>query len=183
MPEDFNTSGYGKPEESPKNGKIRVKLICPLFPGAVLEADSVLLPALDGDILILPNRAPIFLSLRAGRMIVYNKGQKPVVFFVSGGVCEVRRNLCPVLAWGGREEKIDVRLIARYLEDALKVYPSYRSSLAKTEAVTRIDFFKMVLDELHYDPTTEKTPRGKKEKPIRLFETLGLQKENEENEE
>ena len=71
MPENkpaLNPFGYNPPEESPKNGKIRVKLITPLFEATIIEADKVLLPALDGDILILPERAPIFFSIRPGRM-------------------------------------------------------------------------------------------------------------------
>ncbi len=148
------------PEVSPKNGKVRVKLICPLYPVATMEADSVLLPAVDGDILILPERAPIFFNLKAGRMIVYNKGEKPISFLVSSGICEVRRNLCPVLAWGGYEEKIDAEQIAKQLEKAEQVFASYRSGLGKTEAASRIDFFKKVLEELHYEQ--KKTDSGKK---------------------
>lgn len=143
-------------EEAPKNGKVRVKLICPLFPVATMEADSVLLPAVDGDILILPERAPIFFNLTAGRMIVYNKGQKPISFLVSSGICEVRRNLCPVLAWGNYEDKIDVEAVARQLAKAENVFDSYRSGLGKTEAASRIDFFKKVLEELHYNPVKDK---------------------------
>ncbi len=135
-------------EESPKNGKIRVKLICPLYPVATLEADSVLLPAVDGDILILPNRAPIFFNLTAGRMIVYNKGEKPVSFMVSSGICEVRRNLCPVLAWGQYEDKIDRASVEKRLAKAHKVFKTYRSNFGRTEAASRIEFFKKVLEEL-----------------------------------
>lgn len=174
MPEELiNTNGYNAPEEAPKNGKIRVKMICPLFAGAVMEADSVLLPALDGDILILPERAPLFLSLRPGRMIVYNKGEQPISFLISSGIAEIRRNLCPVLAWGGREEKIDASIIAQHLEAALKVFPSCRSALAKTEAAARISFFKMVLEELNYDEKTA-PPVDKKKKRQRLIDTLGV---------
>ncbi len=136
------------PEEAPKNGKIRVKLICPLYPVATLEADSVLLPAVDGDILILPNRAPIFFNLTAGRMIVYNKGEKPVSFMVSSGICEVRRNLCPVLAWGQYEDKIDKETVEKRLAKAHKVFKTYRSDFGRTEAASRIEFYKKVLEEL-----------------------------------
>ena len=66
------------PEEAPKNGKIRVKLISPLKEVFSMEADKVLLPAVDGDILILPDRAPIFISLKAGRMVIYNKGEENI---------------------------------------------------------------------------------------------------------
>ncbi len=144
-------------EKAPENGKIRVKLICPLYTVAVLEADSVLIPALDGDIVILPDRAPLFFSLRAGRMIVYNKGEKPVSFLVSGGICEVRRNLCPVLAWGGYEERIDVEEIAQRLKKAQKVLAGYHSDFGKTEAASRIQFFKTVLKELDYKETKDET--------------------------
>ena len=147
------------PEESPANGKIRVKLICPLYPVTTMEADSVLIPAVDGDILILSNRAPIFFNLTAGRMIVYNKGEKPVSFLVSSGICEVRRNLCPVLAWGGFEEKIDAEKIAKQLKKAEEVFAGYRSGLGKTEAASRIDFFKKILEELDYHPTDEKSDK------------------------
>ena len=144
-------------EKAPENGKIRVKLICPLYTVAVLEADSVLIPALDGDIVILPDRAPLFFSLRAGRMIVYNKGEKPVSFLVSGGICEVRRNLCPVLAWGGYEERIDVEEIAQRLKKAQKVLAGYHSDFGKTEAASLIQFFKTVLKELDYKETKDET--------------------------
>ena len=93
------------PEEAPKNGKIRVKLISPLKEVFSMEADKVLLPAVDGDILILPDRAPIFISLKAGRMVIYNKGEENINYLISAGICEVRRNLCPVLAWGVQEDK------------------------------------------------------------------------------
>ncbi len=147
MPHSLN--GQNQPEPSPENGKIRVKLITPLFESYVVEADSVLLPALDGDILLLPERAPIFLSLRPGRMIVYNKDKEPIKFLVSSGVCEFRRNLCPVMAWGGLEDKINPEKIKKQLDVALKALPTI-PSLAKSEALSRIDFFKMVLKELKY---------------------------------
>ena len=145
-----------QPEPSPANGKIRVKLITPLFESYVVEADSVLLPALDGDILILPDRAPIFLSLKAGRMIVYNKGEEPIHFLVSSGVCEIRRNLCPVMAWGGRLDKINPERIEQQLKVALKALPTTHS-LAKTEALSRIEFLEMVLKELNYESDVAKS--------------------------
>lgn len=138
-------------EKAPENGKIRMKLICPMYSVATLEADSVLLPAAEGDILILPNRAPIFFNLRPGRMVVYNKGQKPVNFLVSAGICEVRRNLCPVLAWGEQEDKIDVEQVKKQLEKAHKSLSDYRTDLGKTEASSRVEYLEMVLKELNAD--------------------------------
>ena len=171
----LNPFGYNPPEESPKNGKIRVKLITPLFEACVIEADQVLLPALDGDILILPNRAPIFFSLRPGRMIIYNEGEEPIRFLISSGICEVRRNLCPVMAWGGREDKINPVKIKEQLDAALKALPS-ADSIAKTEALSRINFFNMVLKELNFFETEE---AGKKTNSKNLQITpqdLGIEK-------
>lgn len=154
----LNPFGHNQPEESPKNGKIRVKLITPLSEATIIEADKVLLPALDGDILILPDRAPIFFSLRPGRMIIYNNAEEPVSFLISSGVCEVRRNLCPVMAWGDREDKINPCKIKEQLDSALKALPS-TDSIAKSEALSRINFFKMVLKELNFKENDEKTKK------------------------
>ncbi len=175
MPEPskaLNPFGYNPPEEAPKNGKIRVKLITPLFEATVIEADKVLLPALDGDILILPDRAPIFFSLRPGRMIVYNQGEEPVSFLISSGVCEVRRNLCPVMAWGGREDKINPIKIKEQLDAALKALPA-SDSIAKTEALSRINFFNMVLKELNFKEENSKTTKGQKKNLQMTPEDLG----------
>ncbi len=163
MHEDKQLLMANAPEKAPSPGKVKLKLICPLFPGVEMEADAVLLPAVDGDILILPNRAPLFLSLRAGRMIVYNKGQEPLVFLISSGISEIRRNLCPVLAWGGKQEKIDAEQIADYLETALKSLPTHHFSMAKSEIASRIEFFEMILADLKYDIKNHQ-PIGKQEK-------------------
>lgn len=140
------------PELTPSDGTIKVKLITPLFQVMETTANKVLLPAQNGDILILPDRAPIFLSLRAGRMILYRTGQEAESYLISRGVCEFRRNLCPVLAWGGLENKIDPYLIAKQLENAEEALGQVRTSLGKNEVYSRIDFFRMVLKERHYNP-------------------------------
>lgn len=151
MPEVIH-SLLPQPEEAPPKGKIRVKLICPLYEVAVMEADSVLLPAVDGDILILPERAPIFFNIRAGQMIVYRKDEKPVSFFVSGGLCEVRRNLCPVLAWGVQKDQVEVEKIEILLQNAQNVLKDYKNELGKTEAASRIAFYQNILNELKSNP-------------------------------
>lgn len=155
------TSPFGAPEEAPKNGKIKVRLICPLYEVATMEADKVLLPAAAGDILILPERAPIFIYLRAGRMVVYNQGEKPVSYFVSSGICEVRRNLCPVLAWGIPETKVDVKMIAAQLAESKKVLGAVSSVMAKHEVIARIEFFEAILKLLNYKPEEIVTPKSK----------------------
>lgn len=134
------------PEEAPKNGKIRVRLISPLKEVFSMEADKVLLPAVDGDILILPDRAPIFISLKAGRMVIYNQGQENVNYLISSGICEVRRNLCPVLAWGVDESKMHLDRIKEELAKARGICKDNSSYMQKKEVSTRVDFFKRILE-------------------------------------
>lgn len=160
---DTASSVLGEPEKAPANGKVKVRLICPLYEVFETEADSVLLPGSEGDILILPERAPIFVYLRAGRMIIYNNGQKPISYFVSSGVCEVRRNLCPVLAWGVREDKVKPENIAKQLADSERALGALKSDMAKHEIMSRIDFFKTILNLLDYQPS-ESSDTSKKQK-------------------
>lgn len=134
------------PEEAPQNGKIRVKLISPLKEVFQMEADKVLLPAVDGDILILPDRAPIFISLKAGRMVIYNKGQENINYLISAGICEVRRNLCPVLAWGVEESKLQLDHVKKELSKARVICKDNASYMQKKEVSTRVDFFKRILE-------------------------------------
>lgn len=150
MPDKKKESvSFSQPEPAPEAGKIKIKLICPLFLVTEIVADKVLLPAEKGDILILPDRAPIFLSLRAGRMLVY-RGNQVDSYLISSGVCEFRRNLCPVLAWGGLEEKIDPYQIALQLTAATEAIDNAHSFLARNEIASRIEFFKMILIEKKY---------------------------------
>lgn len=155
-------------EPAPTNGKIKVKLICPLFEVMEVEADKVLLPAENGDFLVLRDRAPIFISLKAGRMIVYNEGQEPLSYIISRGICEIRRNLCPVLAWGGRENKIDPKIIAGHLKEAEKMMSDISSNLKKHEVAARIEFFKKVLEELKYTPDGTEEPSETQFDPQKL---------------
>lgn len=132
------------PEDPPKPGKIRVKLISPTREVFVKEVDKVLLPAVDGDILILPERAPIFLLLKAGRMVIYNEGENPVSYMISMGICEVRRNLCPVLAWGIEEDQLKPEEMAIRLREVEKLLPATQSNRLK-ELTGRVDFYKTTL--------------------------------------
>lgn len=142
-------SVFGEPEVSPLNNKIKVKIISPSYPVAELAADRVLLPSVNGDIMILPDRAPIILTLRPGRLVVYNNDQKePITFLVSKGVAEIRRNLCPVLAWAGQEITMKAERIRERLENTQKMLAEAKSDLERTELSELIDFFKFVLKEL-----------------------------------
>lgn len=151
FPNDPNLlpSVFGEPEPSPLNNKIKVKIISPSYPVAELAADRVLLPSVNGDIMILPNRAPIILTLRPGRLIIYNNDKKePMNFLVSKGIAEIRRNLCPVLAWAGQEINMKSERIRERLTNTQKMLSEAKSDLERNELSELIDFFKFVLKEL-----------------------------------
>ena len=167
-------SVFDSPEAEPIKGKVKVRLICPLYEVVTVEADKVLLPASTGDILILPERAPIFLHLKAGRMIIYNKGEQPVSYFVSSGVCEVRRNLCPVLAWGVREDKVKPENIAKQLAESERALGAVSSKMAKHEVVARIEFFRTILRLLNYQPVDVKPDASAKGKNRTKFNPYQL---------
>ncbi len=65
-----------------------------LFEG---EADCVVVPALDGELGILNNHAPIIAALKAGAVKITNEGQTQE-FQIVGGVLEVKNSRVMILA-------------------------------------------------------------------------------------
>ena len=60
---------------------------------------KVVLPAANGDITILPDRAPTLILLTNGLLQVLDKDNKPQErYFIKGGVADVARNRCAVSA-------------------------------------------------------------------------------------
>jgi len=77
--------------------QIIFRLSRPFKVSRTVAVDRVQLPAVNGDITILPNRAPILLLLRNGLLQILDKDGKPLErYFVKGGVADVARNRCAV---------------------------------------------------------------------------------------
>lgn len=77
--------------------QIIFRLSRPFKVSRTAAVDRVQLPAVNGDITILPNRAPILLLLRNGLLQILDKDGKPLErYFVKGGVADVARNRCAV---------------------------------------------------------------------------------------
>ena len=77
--------------------QIIFRLSRPFKVSRTAAVDRVQLPAVNGDITILPNRAPILLLLRNGLLQVLDKDGKPTErYFVKGGIADVARNRCAV---------------------------------------------------------------------------------------
>lgn len=147
MLDDQNNPIETGPEPTPPAGKVRVKLVSPLQPVIEMEVDKVLIPASKGDILILPERAPIIFTLRAGKLITFN-GKEQKTFYVSKGVCEVRRNICPVLAWTVAEGGMTRTEIQERLKVTQHNLERAATSDNKKEIMDRIDFLNFMLKEV-----------------------------------
>ena len=107
---------------SPTPGKLRVKITCPISPVLDIEADSVQIPALQGERVILPGRMPLFCILNQGKVVIYREGHPPLTYLISKGICEVRRDICAVMAWSMRLDEVNMDKIKSLLNEAEKIF-------------------------------------------------------------
>ena len=87
---------------------------------AVLEADAtfVAFPAHDGEVGILPNRAPLLFKMGAGELRVESP-QGNQTLFVDGGFAQMVENRLTLLTEVARKiEEIDPAAVDRQLEEA-----------------------------------------------------------------
>ena len=100
----------------------RVEVLTPLGRIVRTDASSAVFPATDGEIGVLPSRAPLIAMLGAGRLLLETPDGESEVFHVSGGFVHVRENVMTVLA----EEchslpDIDPEEAWEHLQDARKL--------------------------------------------------------------
>ena len=136
-----------EPEPAPDINHVRIKLISPERPIIVAEVDKVLLPCVNGDMMILPRHAPCFCAIKAGKMLLYDKGNVMTVI-VSNGVAEVRRNICAVMAWGVLADKIKRPEVENQLAAAEKLLKSLHATDKQTEVLERVRFLNLLKAEL-----------------------------------
>jgi F-type H+-transporting ATPase subunit epsilon len=87
---------------------------------AVLEADAtfVAFPAHDGEVGILPNRAPLLFKMGAGELRVESP-QGNQILFVDGGFAQMVENRLTLLTEVARRiEEIDPAAVERQFEEA-----------------------------------------------------------------
>ena len=65
------------------------------------NADIVIVPAVEGEMGVLPNHAPVLTTLSFGELVV-RKGEAEERFAIFGGVVDVRPDKVVVLADSGR---------------------------------------------------------------------------------
>ena len=136
-----------EPEPSPDIHHVRVKIISPEKTVLVVEVDKVLLPCSNGDMMILPRHAPCFCSIKAGKLVLYDKG-KIIPMIVSDGVAEIRRNICAVLAWGILCENIKRPEVEAQLAATEKLLKTVHTSSKQEEVLKRVQFLNLLKAEL-----------------------------------
>lgn len=132
------------PEHLKIDGKLNIHIFCQthtIFDGV---ADKVLLPAVGGNMMILRDRAPLFTSLDAGVLWVYNKGFNSVAFYISEGVAEIRRNICSVLAFGIEAEQVNEKWIADQKQKLTEKIAKAHLDIQKDELQKQMKFLHML---------------------------------------
>ena len=132
----------------PSAGKIRVKITCPLALAADKEADSVSIPAIKGNFLVMPRKAPEFFLLKEGELIIHADNQPDKVYWVSRGVCEVRRDICAVMAWAEEKTSLSVEKIRTELEQGEKMLGTLPKGKPVEAIVSRLDFYRFILKNI-----------------------------------
>jgi F-type H+-transporting ATPase subunit epsilon len=106
---------------------------------AVLDeaADFVALPMYDGELGVLPGRAPLIGRLGYGELRI-RRGEQQQLFFVDGGFAQVRANVVTVLtSRAQRGQDIDVQAATTTVENAPSPSGSYEERQAQLKAQER----------------------------------------------
>ncbi|HUS53182.1 MAG TPA: ATP synthase F1 subunit epsilon [Thermohalobaculum sp.] len=94
---------------------LNFELVSPERKLASVEAESVTIPGMEGDLTAMANHAPFLTNLRPGYVVVRN-GSSEDGYFVTGGFAEISDNTVSVLA----EEAIEKADLNRaFIEEKL----------------------------------------------------------------
>lgn len=106
---------------------LRLQLVAPA--GLVYEGDveMVVIPAITGEVGILPRHAPMVAQLAIGRLRALSADGEWLVFAVADGFVKVQFNKVIVLADAAEEaSKIDIPRVEKAIERATKRLEMYR---------------------------------------------------------
>jgi F-type H+-transporting ATPase subunit epsilon len=76
---------------------LKVEIVTPERRVSQSEADSVIIPAVDGELGILTNHTPLVAQLQPGDIRIHS-GQETQILAVSGGFVEVQNNQVVIMA-------------------------------------------------------------------------------------
>lgn len=77
---------------------LTLEIVTPERPLLATEADEVVLPALDGEIGVLPGHAPLMSQMSVGGILSYKNAGQETVAFVSQGFVEIAADRVTILA-------------------------------------------------------------------------------------
>lgn len=118
---------------------------------AVLECEAkfVAFPAHDGEVGVLPNRAPLVCKLGIGPLRVEGTDREHL-FFIDGGFAQMLNNRLTILTEQARKvEELDAAAAQRSLSDALAMkIPDDAAYVARGNAVKRARAQKRMLESV-----------------------------------
>jgi F-type H+-transporting ATPase subunit epsilon len=101
------------------------------------QADYVALPMYDGELGVLPGRAPLIGRLGHGELRV-RRGDTVQRFFIDGGFAQVHANVVTVLTdWAVKPEDIDVNAATQVIENSHLLAPTYEDQEKQLLAADR----------------------------------------------
>lgn len=107
---------------------LRLELVAPRGPVFEGEVDMVVVPAVTGEIGILPKHAPLVAQLAIGQMRALTTEGRWITFAVAEGFVKVQFNKVIVLADTAEEaSKIDVTRAEKSIERALQRLDMYHA--------------------------------------------------------
>lgn len=130
------------------NGLIKLKIISPEKVILEKSVGSVTVPAISGPLHVLPRRAPYISSLDVGVAVVNADGARKV-FFVEGGVVEIKNDTCVVLTNSALQLDPKTRpTIAHGLLSYKKDLKLAKTMVARDMINTRIRYAEMLLNAI-----------------------------------
>lgn len=124
---------------------IQVDIVTPERVAYSEEVEMVIVPAIDGDLGVLPNHAPLITGLQIGEVRIKNNGEE-IKIATSGGFVEVKPDQVNILADTAEfPEEIDVERAAaakerakKRLEEGGRDVNEVRAEAALNRAINRI---------------------------------------------
>ena len=126
---------------------LNFELVSPERKLASVEAESVTIPGMQGDLTAMANHAPFLTNLRPGYVVVRN-GSSEDGYFVTGGFAEISDNTVSVLA----EEAIEKATVNRaFIEEKLGLAEQALADAAparKQAALQKLNDYKALLGQV-----------------------------------
>lgn len=116
------------------SGTFRLSVVTPEREVLATEARFVALPAYDGEIGILPNRAALLTRLGSGTLRVEESSGAKRSLFVSGGVAQMLDDKLTLLTQEAREPESITADVAQQAHTAAAALPRATDAQAETRA-------------------------------------------------